>query len=40
MTCDEAIQQLSLIQNAQATFKQDEAVKYAIAILKALAGEM
>jgi hypothetical protein len=39
MTLDEAIDHLEDIKNSQATFYQDEAVKYALAVLTALRGE-
>ena len=38
MTLDQAILELQRVQNKQETFVADEAVKYAIAVLKALQG--
>jgi hypothetical protein len=38
MTLDQALEHLEDIKNSQANFYQDEAVKYAIAVLEALKG--
>jgi hypothetical protein len=38
MTLEQAIYELYGVKNSQATFKADEAVKYAITILEALQG--